>query len=242
MPVIRDIPLSLKTREVLRREGFRENSRIRPEIKSLILELLASIKKANLLEPAIAYEIYSISKMNRRQLSLEGNLVVSGPLIPSLLPGARELAVVVGTIGPRLEKQATDYFNRDEPLRGMLLDGIGSAAVDSLTQEVCKFMADEASSRGYQVSSPVNPGMPGLPITEQWHLLKMVPAREIGVSLTSSGMMVPRKSTSMVMGIGPQMKTWTRAEVCARCCLRRTCPHVIPNLSGKQDRAKTERE
>ena len=242
MPVIRDIPLSLETREVLRREGFRENSRIRPEIQSLILELLASIKKANLLEPDIAYEIYSISEMSHEQVSLEDDTTVHGSLLSSLMPEAKELAIAVGTIGPRLEKQATGYFNRGEPLRGMLLDGIGSAAVDTLAREVCKFMAGEASSRGYQVSSPVNPGMPGLPITEQWHLLKMVPAREIGVSLTSSGMMVPRKSTSMVMGIGPQMKTWTRAEVCARCSLRRTCPYRIPNLSGKQDRAKTERE
>ena len=227
MPVIRDIPLSLNTREVLRREGFRGHSKIRPEIKSLILELLASVKNAHLLEPTMAYEIYSITEISHRQLSLEGNLVVHGPLLPSLLPEAKELAVVVCTIGPKLEKQATDYFDRDEPLRGLLLDGIGSAAVDSLTEEVCKFMAGEASSHGYQVSSPINPGMPGLPITEQWQLLKMVSAREIGVSLTSSGIMVPRKSTSMVMGIGPQMKTWTRAEVCAHCSLRKTCPYRI---------------
>ena len=125
--------------------------------------------------------------MNQQQLSLESNLVVPGPLSPSLLPGAKELAVVVGTIGPGLEKQVTDYFNRGEPLRGVLLDGIGSAAVDSLTQEVCKFIAGEASSRGYQASSPINPGMPGLPITEQWQLFEMVPAREIGVSLTPRG-------------------------------------------------------
>jgi len=227
MPVIRDIPLSLKTREVLRREGFREYSKIRPEIKSLILELLASVKKAHLLEPAMAYEIHSITEMSHGQLSLKGNLVVPGPLLPSLLPEAKELAVVVGTIGSRLEKQVTDYFNRDEPLRSVLLDGIGSAAVDSLTQEVCKFMAGEASSRGYQASSPINPGMPGLSITEQWQLLEMVPAREIGVSLTSSGIMVPRKSTSMVIGIGLQMTTWTRAEVCAHCSLRKTCPYRI---------------
>ena len=227
MPIIRDIPLSLKTREVLRREGFREYSKIRPEIKSLILELLAGVKNAHLLEPAMAYEIYSITGMSHRQLSLEGNLVVRGPLLPSLLPEAKELAIVVGTIGPKLEKQATDYFNRDEPLRGMLLDGIGSAAVDSLTEEVCKFMAGEASSRGYQASSPINPGMPGLPITEQWQLLEMVPAREIGVSLTSSGIMVPRKSASVVFGIGPQMKTWTRAEVCAHCSLRTSCLYRI---------------
>jgi len=227
MPVIRDIPLSLKTREVLRREGFREYSKVRPEIKSLIIELLASVKKSHLLEPAIAYEIYSITEMSHRQLSLEGKVVMAGPLLPSLLPEAKELAVAVCTIGPKLEKQVTDYTNRGEPLRGMLLDGIGSAAVDSLTEEVCKFITGEASSRGYQASSPISPGMPGLPITEQWQLFKMVPAKEIGVSLTSLGVMVPRKSASMVIGIGPQMKTWTRAEVCTNCRLRKTCPYRI---------------
>ncbi len=35
MPVIRDIPLSLKTKEVLRREGFKGYSNIGPEIKSI---------------------------------------------------------------------------------------------------------------------------------------------------------------------------------------------------------------
>jgi len=227
MPVIRDIPLSLKTREVLHREGFREHSKVRPEIKSLILELLASVKKAHLVEPAVAYEIYGITSISPDQLCLEGNKVVPGPLLPSLLPEIKELAAVVGTIGPRLEKQVTEYTNRGEPLRGLLLDGIGSAAVDSLTQEVCKLMAGEASSRGYQASSPISPGMPGLPITEQWQLLEMVPTGEIGVSLTSGGVMVPRKSASMVIGMGPQMKTWTRAEVCARCHLRKTCPYRI---------------
>jgi len=227
MPLIRDIPLSLKTKEVLRREGFREYSKVRPEIKSLILELLASVKKAHLLEPAIAYEIYSITEMSQRQLSLEGKAVMAGPLLPSLLPEAKKLAVAVGTIGPKLEKQVTDYFNQDEPLRGMLLDGIGSAAVDSLTEEACKFITGEASSRGYQASSPISPGMPGLPITEQWQLFKMVPVKEIGVSLTSSGIMVPRKSASMVIGIGQKMKTWTRAEVCTHCRLRKTCPYRI---------------
>jgi hypothetical protein len=227
MPVIRDIPLSLKTRDVLHREGFREHSKVRPEIKGLIRELLASVKKAHLVESAVAYEIYSVTKISHNQLCLEGNLVVPGWLLPSLLPEVKELAAVVGTIGPKLEKQVTDYIKRDEPLRGLLLDGIGSAAVDSLTREVCKFMAGEASSRGYQASSPISPGVPGLPITEQWQLLEMVPAREIGVSLTSAGIMVPRKSASMVIGIGPQMKTWTRAEVCAHCHLRKTCPYRI---------------
>jgi hypothetical protein len=227
MPVICDIPLSLKTREVMRREGLRGHSKIRPEIKILIRELLASVKRAHLLEPAIAYEIYTITEISQRQLSPEGNPGVHDPLLPSLLAKAKELAVAVCTIGPRLEKQVTDYTSQGEPLRGTLLDGIGSAAVDSLTEKVCKLIAEEASSRGYEVSSPINPGMPGLPIAAQWQLFKLVPAGEIGVSLTSSGIMVPRKSVSLVIGIGPQMATWTRAEVCARCHLQKTCPYII---------------
>jgi len=227
MSVIRDISLSLKTREVLHREGFREYSKVRPEIKGLIRELLANVKEAHLLESAVAYAIYSITKIGHRQLSLEGNIVVNSPLLSSLLAEAKKLVAVVSTIGPRLEKQVADYFSHNEPLRGVLLDGIGSAAVDSLTQEVCKLVTAEASSRGYEAGSPISPGMPGLPITEQWQLFKLVPAQEVGVRLTSSGMMVPRKSASMFIGIGPQMKTWTRAEVCAHCRLYKTCPYRI---------------
>jgi hypothetical protein len=228
MPVIRDIPLSLKsTKEVLRRQGLGKGDRVRAEIKSLITELLAIVKNDHLLEPAVAYEIYPITGMNSSQISLGGNRTVHGPLLPATFPEAKELAVIVGTIGPKLEKRATDYTKSSQALRGMILDGIGSAAVDMLVLEACKLIAGEVSSRGYEISSPVNPGMPGFAMTEQWHLLELVKAPEIGVSLTSSGILVPRKSVSMVIGIGPKMTRWTQAEVCARCSLRETCPYKV---------------
>jgi hypothetical protein len=112
-------------------------------------------------------------------------------------------------------------------MQGTILDGIGSAAVDKLVSEVLRLIATEVSSRGYEISSPVNPGMPGFPLTEQWNMLELVKADEIGVRLTASGVLVPRKSTSMVIGIGPQMRRWTQAEVCARCTLRETCHYKL---------------
>jgi hypothetical protein len=227
MPVIRNIRPSLKTREVLRRQGLGGGAKVRPEIKDLILELLTSVKKARLLEPAVAYEYYAVSGMNGSQISLEGDKAIHGPLLPAIFPEAQELAAVVITIGPKLEKQATDYSKSGEALRGMILDGIGSAAVDSLVPEVLRIVANEVSSRGYEISSPVNPGMPGFPLTEQWNLLGLVNANEIGVKLTYSGVLVPRKSTSMVIGIGPKMTRWTQAEVCARCSLRETCHYKV---------------
>jgi hypothetical protein len=227
MPVIRDISLNLKTREVLRRQGLGGGAKVRPEIKILIRELLASLKKARLLEPVVVYEYYKVSNMNGSQISLEGDKAIHGPLIPAIFPEAKELAVLLCTIGPRLEKQVTDYSKSGEPMRGMILDGIGSTAVDMLALEVFRRLASEVSPRGYEISSPVNPGMPGFPLTEQWNLLGLVNADEIGVRLTASGVLVPRKSTSMVIGIGPKMTRWTQAEVCARCSLRESCHYKV---------------
>jgi hypothetical protein len=227
MPVICDIPLSLKTSEVLRRQGLGRGAKVRPEIKILIRELLTSLKKSRLLEPAVAYEYYTVMSMNGSQISLESDKAVQGSLLPAIFPEAKELAVILCTIGPRLEKQVTDYSKNGAVLQGMTLDGIGSAAVDKLVSEVLRLIATEVSSRGYEISSPVNPGMPGFPLTEQWNLLRLVNADEIGVRLTATGLLVPQKTTSMVIGTGPKMTRWTQAEVCARCSLRETCHYKV---------------
>jgi len=225
MPVVRDIPLSLKIGEVLRRQGFRRGAKVRPEIRLLIRELLGNVKKARLLEPAIAYEYYGVRSTNGSQISLEGGKALRGSLLPAIFPEAKKLAVILITIGPKLERQVADYSKEGAALQGMTLDGIGSAAVDKLVAEALRLIDAEVSSRGYEISSPVNPGMPGFPLTEQWDLLGLVNADEIGVRLTLSGVLVPRKSTSMVIGIGPKMTRWTQAEVCARCSLKESCPY-----------------
>jgi hypothetical protein len=227
MPVVRDIPLSLNMKEVLRRQGLGGKAKLRPEIESLTLELLNSIESGQLLEPAAAYEYYPVTGMNDTRIWLEAGKAVHGPMLPAFFPEAKELAVIICTIGPKLEKQASDYTSSGQALRGMLLDGIGSAAVDRLIPEVLKPVAAESASRGYEISSPVNPGMPGFPMTEQRNLLELAEARKIGVNLTPSGILVPRKSVSMVIGIGPRMTRWTQAEVCARCSLRESCPYQI---------------
>ena len=223
MPIVRDIPLNLQTSEVLRQSGTSEDSAFKPEMEALIGELLASVKDEHLLEPAVSYETYPITEVGCQQLSLEGNAVLHGSALTSALSQARELAVLVCTIGSKLEEKATDYFARSESLKGLLLDSIGNASTDSLSREGCSLIMGQASLRGYQTGSPISPGGPGFPLSEQWQLFKLVPAEEIRVRLTSAGLMVPRKSTSMVIGIGPQMTTWTKAEACARCNLSKTC-------------------
>ena len=227
MPVIREIRLSLTQDEVLRRQGFKEYARIRPEMQEQISGLLETANTTGLLQPVTAYEIYETAGMEPDKVLLKDGGAINGALLPSAFAEAVKLAVMVCTIGPELEKRVTEYSKSGETLRSMLLDGIGSAAVDILAQEACHYIAGETAESGLQASSPINPGMPGLPITEQQNILDLAHAGEIGVSLTSSGIMVPRKSTSVVTAIGPNMDTWTQEEVCARCNLRETCLYTV---------------
>lgn len=234
MPVTREMDLSLTQDKVLRREGFKEYARIRPEIKDQISQLLEAANNSGLLQPATAYEMHKVVSMEPERVLLASGASINGTLLPSTFSQAYALAVMVCTIGPGLENRVTEYSKSGETLRAMLLDGIGSAAVDILAQEACRFIGGKAAENGQQASSPVNPGMPGLPITEQRNVLDLARADEIGVDLTSSGIMVPRKSTSQIIAIGPNMHTWTQEEVCARCNLRETCLYRTPGL--KQSR------
>jgi hypothetical protein len=228
MPVIRNIRISLDyDEEVLRRQGLGGRAEVRPEIKKVITELLAEVNEPGLLEPAVAYAIYPIAAMPPERIALEGDKAIEGPLLPAIFPEAKELVVLIVTIGSRLEKKVTDYTKGGKALRGMVLDGLGTAAVDRLVPEAMELIAAEVAARGYEISSPVNPGMPGFSMSEQWNLLELVPAKEIGVSLSASGVLIPRKSASMVLGIGPKMTRWTQAEVCGRCSMRKSCPYRV---------------
>jgi len=217
MPIIRDITLSLHLDRILRREGLPKNTQPNPAIKKVIFDMLRDIEQDSLLAPSIAYEILPVEKIIN-----DGRIPIS-----SLISGSREIAATVCTIGNRLEMRVKRYIDSNEPLSAFIMDGIGSAAVDMLSEEACNLIASVASSRGYMAGSPISPGMQGLPITGQKYMFDLIPAGEIGVSLTDSGTMIPLKSVSMIMGLGPEMKRWKRAAVCASCHLRNTCSHRL---------------
>jgi len=223
MPVIRDISLELNIEDVLCREGIGDQRNPRPQIVGLVKEIMGEVQSSKLLHSSLAYAFYPIDGFLTDCVKLKGGAEIQGTLISALFSKADELGIAVCTIGSGLEEKSANYFKQGKELHGLLLDGIGSAAVDVLCQKACQILGEEAASHGYQASSPVNPGMPGLPISEQEHLFELIPANQIGVRLTSGYMIVPRKSTSLVIGAGTKMPRWTPESVCARCNLSESC-------------------
>lgn len=223
MAVIYEFSLNLKIDEIQRRVGLGKCDTVIPKIQNVILELLDKVKDDGLLKPAVVYEIFSSEEIDKKQLSIRNNDNVNSRLLTSIIPDAKEIALAVCTIGPLIEEQVTNYSSNGDNLRALLLDGIGSAAVDLLEIEARDTIVKEALSRGYQISSPLNPGMQCLPLTEQRWVLEFVNAARIGVSLTKAFVMVPYKSASMVIGLGHEMQMLTPMQICAKCELNGTC-------------------
>ena len=227
MPVIHDIPLKIDVNEVLRQVGIARDADLRPKMESLIAELLASDEADCLLAPAIAYELHAITEIHSDRLCIDNSWTIQGSLLSSELAQASDLAVVFCTIGPDLENEKAKCKAKKNLMRALLLDSFGSAAIDILAVEAYHLIRDIAASRGHAASSPISPGMQGFSITEQWRMAKLAPIKEIGLQLTSSGMMKPQKSLSMIIGFGEEMPTWSRAEACARCNLAKSCLYRI---------------
>jgi len=227
VPLIRDIALNISMEAVLRRLGKGGNLRLKPEMGKILDELLDNLDDLHLLEPAIVYEIHIITKLSHSGVALEKGIVLNGSSLNPTLKSAKQLAAVVCSIGPRLEDRVTYLSAQKDLLRALLLDAIGSAAVDSLVQKACDVIRHEASSLGYQAGSRISPGNPGLPISEQSNVFRLVPGEQIGVRLNSSLLMIPRKSVSTIIGIGPDMTTWTEVERCDRCNLNKSCLYRV---------------
>jgi len=235
MTLLQNIPLNLRESDILRRVGFGGRRRIRPQIKVLMHELMQEIEACRLLEPSAVYRYFRVEAVSDARTILEGGRILRGSLLPTLFSRAKYLALAVATIGHGIEDLASRYTRDGRVLRGMLLDGMGSAAVDQLARNVHLHVMEKAISMGYRASGAVNPGMPGLPLSEQRPMFQWLSARRIGVKLTSSGIMIPRKSTSMIIGVGSEMPSWTQSTVCKKCNLRSSCPYRVP--SGDSDKS-----
>jgi hypothetical protein len=98
------------------------------------------------------------------------------------------------------------------------LDGLGNAVVELLAQQVCVNIAVQECM---QASTPLSPGNPEWPVeVGQPQIFSLLDPARAGISLTSGGMMLPKKSISFIVGLGLEM---SQANLCEVCSLKETC-------------------
>ncbi len=227
MPLLRDWELNLDVDLVLRGQGA-DPAAIRARHPALVAAAEQALQEGYaLLDPSVAYAVHPAEGLRHERLSLQGGRYLAGALIAQHLAAAEEVVVLVCTIGEQLEQRVTEVMPSD-PVRGLALDGFGSAAADALAAAACSRFEEQAASRGLQTTIPLSPGMVGWPVGEgQQGIFSLVDAQQAGVTLTDGGMMIPRKSVSFVLGLGKDVRS--EGKACDFCSQRETCRYREQN-------------
>jgi hypothetical protein len=220
MALLSDWTLDLKPDDVLRGQGADPaviRSR-RPGLVALAERALEAGK--GLLQPRVAFSRLQVTGLRHERLTLDGG-ALQGPLIAQHLAASELVTVMVCTVGERIDAEVARTMD-DDPSFALAMDGVGSAAVEALAAAACRRFEGEAVAAGKKVSLPLSPGMIGWPVPEgQAQIFALVDAAEAGVHLTEGGMMVPRKSLTLVLGQGAKLEA--AGSACAFCSLQATC-------------------
>ncbi len=221
MTVLDKWDLRLDVDVVLRSQGA-DPAAIRKRSPRLVESAGRALEEGNLLlQPRVVARRLLIEDLQHERLKLEGNGRLSGGLLAEHMGGAQEVVLVLCTVGEALERRAAE-ISMEDPVYGLALDGVGSAGVEALANAACALFEEEATKEDYQVTIPLSPGMVGWPVEQgQPQIFDLLDAGEIGVRLTESMMMLPRKSLTFVLGIGKELAAGGRT--CDYCSLKETC-------------------
>jgi hypothetical protein len=222
MPILRDWNLAITVDHILAGQGA-DPAVIRARRPALVEAAAHALEEGRpLLSPAILYRQMAVEGVQHERLTLAGG-TLSGQTAARRLAAAREVLVMIGTIGQALEMRSAAIFD-DDPTTGLALDGLGSAAATLLAIEACRFFDTQAAAEGVQATRPVSPGDDGWPVDRgQNEIFTLLDGESVGVTLLPSGMMLPRKSFTMVIGLGPEVNRDEEGSPCQHCDMRETC-------------------
>ena len=170
--------------------------------------------------PKISLVKKDILNFKQDSIELEGGMTFNSKELSSYIKGATHIYAYLVTIGKEIEDAATGHMNSGDHLTGYLLDRIASFAVESLAENTESTLRGFLTGRGLSVSMRFSPGYCDWPIEEQFKLSEIIDFPGIGVVLTKSCMMIPKKSISAVVGIGPKELFSKLISPCAVCNMK----------------------
>lgn len=119
------------------------------------------------------------------------------------LQNSTEAVIMAVSIGQQLEQAVSRYFQQGEYTRGLLLDAAGTTAVETAADSVNQLIREQAAKNGMTITSRFSPGYGDWDITVQPEIVSLAKGEQIGITVTESCMLIPRKSITAVIGLQP---------------------------------------
>jgi hypothetical protein len=177
-----------------------------PEIRALMREVLDSAGLHCEVRGGLRVLEECAVDNDRSGLSLGSVRLATGKVVASQMRGSVSAAVFVATAGPKFEAWSKRLIEEGELVLGYMVDAAASEAAERAMDLIQEHFAGWIKERGLRVTNRFSPGYCGWPVSDQHALFSLLPERFCGVALTPSSLMVPIKSVSGLIGIGPGVR------------------------------------
>ncbi|MBQ8860435.1 MAG: hypothetical protein IJ015_03750 [Ruminococcus sp.] len=190
---------------------LRVRKEVDDETNAILENCLDEFEKA--VQYKASYRYYDI-KVEDDKVAFEDDFTLKSEKLSKNLRGCSGAFVFVATTSIGVDRLVNKYMNL-QLSRAVILDSIGSAAVESFCDYLCKTIQDE---NGLNFRPRFSPGYGDLNISCQGCVLSACDAsRKIGVTLSSNHMMVPKKTVSAIAGVRPKDEVCKSASRCENC-------------------------
>lgn len=207
---------AIPVREVLHFLGWR-GSPVEPELMEEIKALCGRAMEE--IHPSVTMRRFHLDE----RFALSGSsFALQGGDIRKLLASCGEVVLLAATLGAASERMLLREQAKSSR-SALLFDAVLSAAIESVCDEQERMLRNELEQAGLYLTDRFSPGYGDMPIGDTKRICDVLDtARSIGLTVSKSGIMMPRKSVTAVMGISAQ-PVKRRASGCETCSARETC-------------------
>ncbi len=187
----------INKREAYRYMGFRGST---PSDSFIAMTLECEKKLLKAAKPRMVYRVFEIEDFTDGGVKLKGSsLFLKGQNIKKLLGGCRHAGVFAATLGVGVDTLIRQLEAADIT-SGFIADNLASALIEQVCDQTEKEIANALGD--VTLTTRFSCGYGDLPLESQGEFLKAVDAtKEIGICMTDTLIMIPRKSVTAVMGI-----------------------------------------
>lgn len=213
--------LGIDYEEVLRYLGIKEpsmNLEIQQEIEETVTQLKSGV------DYKIEYKVCSISEEAGGVSVGDTSLHLEGQEIKKLLQDCNQCILLAVTLGQGVDAMLRRLQVR-ELSRAVMVDFCASSMVEHLCNQLEDTLREEWEKRGLYLTDRFSPGYGDLPLEVQKTFCEVLDtSKKIGLHVTSSGLMVPSKSITAIIGIADR-KQKMRIKGCQFCQLFEECEY-----------------
>jgi len=213
--------VDINRKEVLRYMGHR-NQKVDDKLEELVEECIEEVKKTA--SPKYIFKTFRITA-REPETSLESGLFeLRGKEISRHLSKSSECILMAATLGFEVDKKIS-YYEKIDLAKAMILDACATAYIEEVCDRLCVDLEENGFAQGKSLTGRFSPGYGDLPIQIQKGFLNVLDAgKRIGLTATSTNILMPRKSVTAVMGIVNEI-CGTAESGCEVCSKKNECAY-----------------